>query len=420
VNLLPGKLLLDIRGGRESLGLNFVAVYEDYIVFHYYFEGKEILASNVLDIFYVSDLENFGPSIIIEYTNEQNGQLNLNPLPEKTFPGVVKAFQNLLNDGWGNILAKRTYPDTVKWLTAHNAMLTIIAYGNHMIYGYKHPHPDFAQMQSEALEGTWGVTDKASYIQYLSGCMNGCSTVDKWRNRGKVRHPRLRGLVEKIEGKGGEICLWAHDYQRVIIMATLGYSAQWLTFDEAVQWGVVAGRKLQYLFDNWQDFIDAYLLGLCYFYDVNPASPELVIEKRKRIFRNRHQLAENPWEISWDTPLACTWTSRAPFVNTEGAKLPKSFKMLEELQDGNHTNLIAVFLNPLEKLVAYIEEGGHSVEEIEVMVHCAIHEAIGLERICSRVQAAMARRSFNDTVARILKHFKIGINAKALLAIHES
>ncbi|MDR1642418.1 MAG: DUF1266 domain-containing protein [Clostridiales bacterium] len=417
---MPSKLLLDIRGGRESLGLDFVAVYEDYIVSHLYFQSKEILASNVLDIYFAEYLADYGPSIIIEHSNAENGQLTLTPLPERTFPGVANAFQNLLKDGWGNILAKRAYPDTVKWLTAHNAMFAMLACGNHMIYGFRYPHPDFSQMQRKALGKTWGMTDKASCIQYLSGCMNGSSTVDKWRNGGKVRHRKLKGLVEKIDATGGERCLWAHDYQRVIIMAALGYSAEWLTFDEAVQWGVVAGRKLQSLFESWLEFIDAYLPGLCYFYDIDPTARALLIEQRLSIFNDRHQLNENPWELSWNTPLECTWTSRAPFLNPEGAKLPKRFKMLNELKDGNHSNLISVFLTPLEKLVAYIEEGGHSVEEIEVMAHCVIHEAISLERICSRVQADIARRSFNDTVARILKHFQTGINANDLLALHES
>jgi hypothetical protein len=202
-------------------------------------------------------------------------------------------------------------------------------------------------------------------------------------------------------------------------LAALGYNAQWLTFDESVQWGVVAGRKLQPLFGNWYDCISASLLGLSYFLDVAPDDPLLCLSKRKKIFRDRHQLPENPWEIPWDTPLICTWTSRAPLVNTEGAKLPKGFKMLDELHEAKLINLVSIFQDPLDNLVSYIEEGGHTVEEIEVILHCAIQEAIVLEKTCSRTQAAIARSSVKTSIPRILKHFKTGINVKAIFALHE-
>jgi hypothetical protein len=134
-------------------------------------------------------------------------------------------------------------------------------------------------------------------------------------------------------------------------------------------------------------------------------------ENRLEIFLNRHQLYEDPWAIPWDTPLACVWQSRKPPINEEKAKLPEGFRMLGELHPS---------LAPLDKLISFIEEGGHTVEEIEVILHCAISEVLAIEKTSSHEQAALAKSAFCDEAARILGHFKTGISVQDTLALHES
>jgi hypothetical protein len=417
VNFLPHTLLAELRNGMDPFNM-YIKIYDDSISYKWFTDAMIIQIENILDVFVLNDTKVHGKAVIVDYL-VPDGRVARVFMPENGFPRVSEEFQRILKTGWGGILAKRDYPDAVKWLTAHNSLLGLLGECNPMIYGVQHKNPNFSEDERVALNNSWGVSDKPSFIRLLSSCMNG-STVDKWRSATKMTNGKLQRLVDQIEEKGGEICLWAHDYQRVIALAPLGYVCDWLTFDESVQWGVVAGQKLQPLFGNWHDFTSAYLLGICYFMDKDPYTPEFAVHTRKKIFRNRRNLAENPWAIPWDTPMKCVWTSRAPVVNEEGAKLPEGFRMLSGLHEADITGLADKFQGLLNKLISYIEEGGHTVEEIEVIMHCVIHEAISLEKTCPRDIAAIARSSFYATAARIFKHFRTGINAKALLALHES
>jgi hypothetical protein len=162
--------MMEIKGGGASSGLQSVTIYDDSIVVDLYKNAATFLGSNIIDM-YVTD--HAGEQAVIIEQSLPDGRVMGSHLPDKMFPGLVKAIQGLLKDGWGNILAKRAYPDTVKWLTAHNGILMVIYNGNPMIYGSRYPHPAFAKAQRKTLNESWGVTDRPSYIQYMSNCMNG-------------------------------------------------------------------------------------------------------------------------------------------------------------------------------------------------------------------------------------------------------
>ncbi|MDR1451444.1 MAG: DUF1266 domain-containing protein [Helicobacteraceae bacterium] len=85
------------------------------------------------------------------------------------------------------------------------------------------------------------------------------------RFKGNFAEDDLRALQEGIlaagSDEGGERCMWAWDLRRLIYLSAMGYVTDFLSWDEAMEWRLQAGQKLQGIFSGWDSFMRSYLFG---------------------------------------------------------------------------------------------------------------------------------------------------------------
>jgi hypothetical protein len=118
-------------------------VHAESIELTYPSETLTMHLEDILDVHIVNKFRNQGKTAIIVYLTPSRAA-HYEALQDVIFPGAAMEMERLLNMGWGNILAKRAYPDAVKWLTAHNAILAVQACYNPLIYGLQHKNEYFA------------------------------------------------------------------------------------------------------------------------------------------------------------------------------------------------------------------------------------------------------------------------------------
>jgi hypothetical protein len=91
--------------------------------------------------------------------------------------------------------------------------------------------------------------------------------------------------------------------QRLINLAALGYLCNYLTWENALDRCLEAGRKLQTLYGSWDEFVDCYLLGHCYWAGENPDDEDGEGFMRRQIYDYYKKLKSNPWQIPWNLEL---------------------------------------------------------------------------------------------------------------------
>jgi hypothetical protein len=159
--------------------------------------------------------------------------------------------------------------------------------------------------QRKVLYDTWQVNTTNDLKTWLDKLYNGRAVkdYDKMVEKDSIYTFVDEDLIEAIAQAGGSKCLWAWDLQRMILLASLGYLCDYLSWDEAIEYCFEAGLKLQRLYHNWDEFINCYLLGY-YFWseeDLNDETSEG--NERKQIYDYYKKLNSNPWQIAWNLEL---------------------------------------------------------------------------------------------------------------------
>jgi hypothetical protein len=306
---------------------------------------------------------------------------------------------------------------------ATSADLVIGSGGNPFLYGCGIKGPEYRDLERKTLFNSWGLTGKPGLVRLLSSSLNGLTLerLKTWLRSGKPGL-KARSAFYEIEGKE-ERCLRAHDLQRAIIMSSLGFICDWLTFEEALSWSLVAGRKLQGLFSSWDEFMNHFLAGLGFFLAIDENGDSETVSLRKKTYARRHKFLDDPWALPWDTPLVRTWKSEAAPVNPQGSKLPEGFVRVPELLEGYPPVVADKFQKPLAQLAHFIEKGNRSVEEVEVVLHCVLHKALKLETSCAQRApklAKLAMNSFCGAAERIVHHYKIPLSVNAVRDLHSA
>ena len=284
----------------------YVAVYADGI--HIIMDGEDdyYTHDDICDVYFrepfVEDVES--RQTIFNFTKEGYCWLE-----DSVFPGFSENMEIVLKNEWSHYLKKREYPETVKWFVSCCAVVQIDSGVNPYIFGGSYKDPTTALETQEELQESWGFNNKYDLLDMLPKLLNG-RAVEQYRE--KSNHDELlsvdeRVLYQKIADAGGERCLWAWDLQRLILLCSLGYVCDYLLWDEALDWSLKAGIKLQKLFRNWDEFMHCYLLGYCFWSGDSIDDEDSEAALRYRMYEHYKKLPDNPWSPNWDMTLECEW-----------------------------------------------------------------------------------------------------------------
>lgn len=219
---------------------SYVAVYNRGIHIELNGEIDEYTRREIIDVYIkepvVEGVDN--RTVVIEF--HEDDEQNYYESEDDTFPCLSEKIEQVLKKEWSYLLEKRAYPETVKWFVACNAIVSIVSEQNPYIFGGGYKESDLISAQREVLKEWWGFENRRDLLKML---------------------PELLGGRTATEG--GERCFWAWDLQRLILISALGYVSDYISWEDALDWSLKAGQKLQKLFKSWDDFIECYLLGYC-------------------------------------------------------------------------------------------------------------------------------------------------------------
>lgn len=361
---------------------------------------------------------------VIEFYIE--GKPNFFELGDDTFPGLSDKMERVLKNEWAHLLKKRDYPKTVKWFTACCAVVEISSEQNPYIFGGRYKDAETINAQREELLASWNFDNAFALKRMLPKLMNGRS-VSQWRNVADASDSPdadARALFEEIKRAGGERCFWAWDFHRLIHISSLGYVCDWLSYEEALSWCLQAGLKLQKLFGGWDEFMRCYLLGYCFWAEEDPDDGDSETAARRRIYEHYKKLHASPWSVAWNLPLKREWGDSSAAVNETHTKLPADFSFLTEMYADRYYPdfLVDKLRDLLKEIVCFIEEGGHTIQEIQVILDCVIQKVNELqdefEDHGSEIET-VAGDSIGTTVAKILNYFGADIDIETAVRMRE-
>jgi hypothetical protein len=90
---------------------------------------------------------------------------------------------------------------------------------------------------------------------------------------------------------------------RMIWIASLGYHAELLSYDEAIAYCVSAGKKLQSMYHSWDDMFTNYTQGYALWAGEDPENEENESFQRIKIYQWLKLLPKSPYSIDWSTNL---------------------------------------------------------------------------------------------------------------------
>lgn len=279
----PGnRLIFEIEGEprRKKLQMrrSYIAVYDDHVEIELDGEKDFIRFDNIFDI-YVKEpvVENVtSREIVMDYYEE--GALNWYELEDSTFAGLSERMEKLLKNEWACLIEKRQYPDTIKWFVACAAVVYISSEQNPAIFGSAYKEPETSAAQREVLLDSWGINKRADFMAW----------------------------PEKLYSCG-ESGTWAWDLQRLIFLCSLGYLCDYISYEDALDWCLKAGQKLQTLYGSWDEFMESYLSGYCSWSGDDLEDEESEAYTRKGIYNFYKGRADSPWAIDWRTSLRKEW-----------------------------------------------------------------------------------------------------------------
>ena len=308
------KLLFEIEGKPGKRGLfrksrSYVAVYAHGIHIELGGESDFYTCEDIFDVYIKEPVVEGVESRETEIDLYEEGEQRNYTLEDGTFPGLAKMMELVLENEWSHIVKKRLYPETVKWFVACNAVVSIASECNPYIFGASYKEPGAISSQREELYESWGFSQKHDLLNMLPQLLDGRavkSYIEKAKNV-ELLDDDERILYEKILNEGGERCLWAWDLQRLILLSGLGYVCDYLSWQEALDWSLKAGQKLQTLYRSWDDFMRCYLLGYCFWSGDTLDDDESEAFARERIYKYYKTLPNHPWSIAWNLPLKPEW-----------------------------------------------------------------------------------------------------------------
>ncbi len=309
-----GKFIFEIEGKPQKKGWlkktkSHLAFYEKGIVIEELGDYIEILKKNIANIYYSAPMVGDYDCVTVEIDHFDEGEHNTYPFDETTWNGISARVDKLLDNEWNDFRKPKTEaPDNVKWFNAVNAVITLSCEGDSELFGGDIKSPEIASNCREDLFEFWSVNVRQDLLDCFEKLYAGRSAeqakeiIEEIVKSGGDPNKLSEGNRYELEWRQSKNAI-AWDMARMIRIASLGYLADYVSYDEAISYCIVAGKKLQGLFHSWDDMFFNYMQGYIYWSGEDPKDEESEAYLRIKIYEWLKKQPKSPYRIYWYTDL---------------------------------------------------------------------------------------------------------------------
>ena len=222
----------------------------------------------------------------------------------------------------------RTYPDTVRWLTATYAVWSVRNGADLYTPGGGAPDDAFyALVIKSVMERDWGIRDRQSaqamiswleeeghnqaLLKYYEEHYLGQYETDvdlnaSWDSgQGEISDGEAARQMAAYMGYRtyGAYAASGWDYSRALMLYVGGY----YTYEEAMDKSLELGKELQSMFTSWEDFMQSYMYGFVYWSKSDPTKPQSEFQYRAGIYQYLNSLEDGPFKMDWNMELKKEW-----------------------------------------------------------------------------------------------------------------
>jgi len=294
------RLLFEIEGtpGKRLLKKtrNHIAVYADRIEINAHGKCDVYRRDTINDIFIIEPVVENIDCRTTAVDHLENGVMYRYELDDDIFPGLCQKMERVLDNEWSDVKEKYNYPETIKWFVACCSVHHLVNEKNPYIYGGEHKVPERVKCQRDSLRKWWDFKNRDDLLDMLRLLLDG-RTMMQYKDS-----EENSALILNMER-----CFWAWDLQRMVLLGAEGYASEYLSWEESLDWSLIAGQKLQGLFQTWDDFMVNYLRGYSVWAEEDLDDEDTDAYERKHVYEHYKQMPRNPWSIPWDLPLTKEW-----------------------------------------------------------------------------------------------------------------
>ncbi len=303
-NMTPMKKLLK--------KYDYVEVYKDGIILKICSVEQKIPIEKILDIFvHYNIAENKGFSTTYIYYNDfdekKEEKVFRSRIPSNAFIDVDKKFEELVENGYGNV--SKPNSKTIQWIIACLTVQSVQNIKSPYSFGSTYKTPYIENTYKKNLSEGWGVNNRNELIEAIESLIS-CQSVWVVKNHYDNNYISLTDNQLDIKDDimpHAEKGMWAWELQRAILVSSFGYASSYLTLEEALDYALIAAKKLQLYYYSWDDFMDSYIYSFSFFGNFNPSIKGSKADERYRIYKEMKNNDINPWKISWRQNLTKEW-----------------------------------------------------------------------------------------------------------------
>ncbi len=233
-------------------------------------------------------------------------------LMEDTYPNIIEYMESIYKHEWINY--SRNYSESLKWFTTAIAHWLIAVERPHDIFGPPGNDIIYEEDDKEILNKEWEIYSHDELMERCESLIS-CPSIQEAKDyyedssedvydeemppeMVKIRIPIMRDYERTMK---------AFDLFRVIMLANFGYTAGYISYEESMDWCLEAGKELQKTYRSWDDYIENYLLGYCFTFEVDDDDEGTYAHMRKKAYYETKKYSTHPWQISWNIRLTKEW-----------------------------------------------------------------------------------------------------------------
>lgn len=230
-------------------------------------------------------------------------------------------------------------PETVLWFNASYACLTYANGWNWRWVGGQEPTEDNARMAQYLLYSSWNVTDRESGIKTVNNLLEGghrakcrecMDDLEEWGLMDLKEARFAEEMTKIINGERTDINLGdvpgryvlayymhhegidpeyiaAWDLCRVNQLYADFYLCGFMDYEEAMDASLENSRRLQKMYDSWDEMMEAYMLGYQFWQGDLEIAEDSPTKERRSYYEMLKKSGDNPYELDWDMKLKKSW-----------------------------------------------------------------------------------------------------------------
>ena len=306
-------LLFEIEGipRRENTTRHrsYIGVYDDHILIELDGECDYIELSAIYDIYVKEPIVDDVTSRETTIKFYEKGDTNWYDLEDSTFASLSQMIENVLKTHWTHFKKNQQYPQTIEWFIACASIVYIASQVNPSLYGGEQKQPSTAATWREVLYESWSIGQDFDFQPWPEILLNGHSMNNYRSDLEDIENldDEEIELINLIKHRCPKNGIWAWDLQRLIFLCSIGYICDYIRYEDALDYSLKAGQKLQEMYHSWDEFMESYLYGYAYWSGEALDDEYSEVYMRKNIYEFYKGKANSPWAIDWKTPLKKEW-----------------------------------------------------------------------------------------------------------------